>query len=135
MERLDDDRINQILDKVDVDKNGTIEYSEFLAHSLTSKQLSHRNLQLFFDQMKPAIKDEGKVEEGATAKKYLTVKLMHEYMVKCARTVKESKLKKMIKGTILEQEDGIIDFECFKTFMMSFLMDEHRGSVANNETY
>ena len=37
LEQLEEERINQILDKVDVDKNGTIEYSEFLAHSLTSK--------------------------------------------------------------------------------------------------
>ena len=34
MKQLTEDEIDVILEKLDQDKNGTIEYQEFLAHSL-----------------------------------------------------------------------------------------------------
>ena len=37
---ISEEKINEILDKVDQDNNKLIEYSEFLAHALTEKQLS-----------------------------------------------------------------------------------------------
>lgn len=102
---LEDDEINTILTKVDVDGNSTIEYSEFVAHALTNKQLSHRNLQLFFDQMKPVTKEIDEQEHHCHGhghshekeetkkpldekdeavvvppKKYLNVNLIHAYM-------------------------------------------------------
>ena len=79
-----------ILRKVDVDGSSTIEYSEFIAHALTNNQLSHRNLQLFFDQMKPITKtheltpekplDEKDQIAYVPPKKYLNVDLIHAYM-------------------------------------------------------
>lgn len=48
---ISNEKINEILSKVDQDGNGQIEYSEFLAHALTGKQLSKKNLQSFFQTM------------------------------------------------------------------------------------
>jgi hypothetical protein len=53
---LTEDHINEILKKVDQDNNGSIEYSEFLAHSMTRKQLSEKNIQSFFNIMLPEVK-------------------------------------------------------------------------------
>lgn len=44
-----EEEIDEIISKVDHNKKGLIEYSEFLAHTLTDKQLSSKNLKLFFD--------------------------------------------------------------------------------------
>lgn len=51
---LSQEMIQDIHKKVDHDNNGTIEYSEFLAHSLTEDHLSEKNVRLFFDVMLPA---------------------------------------------------------------------------------
>ena len=50
---LTEEQIELILNKLDVDNNGTIEYSEFLAHSLTHKQLTRGNIKNFFHHMLP----------------------------------------------------------------------------------
>lgn len=51
---LTEDKIIKIHQKIDKDNNGTIEYSEFLAHSLTDEHLSEKNVRLFFDVMLPS---------------------------------------------------------------------------------
>ncbi len=45
---LSDEKIDEILNKVDQDGNGRIAYSEFLTHSLTEQHLSKENLFGFF---------------------------------------------------------------------------------------
>ena len=57
MGTLSHEKIEDIHKKIDKDHNGTIEYSEFLAHSLTKEHLSEQNVRLFFDMMLPAKKD------------------------------------------------------------------------------
>lgn len=57
--------INEILEKVDQDKNGSIEYSEFLAHSMTREQLSEKHIRSFFNIMLPEVKS--KPTTGATS--------------------------------------------------------------------
>ena len=44
--------IDVIINKVDHDKNGYIEYSEFLTHSITHKQMSEKNVMMFYNIMK-----------------------------------------------------------------------------------
>jgi len=53
LDGLTDEKIRSLLDAVDQDQNGGIDYSEFLAHSLTANQLSEKNIRLFFDVMRP----------------------------------------------------------------------------------
>ena len=45
--------MQDLLEKIDFDGNGEIEYSEFLALTLTSKQLSKSNLKSFFGVLIP----------------------------------------------------------------------------------
>lgn len=45
---LDQEAIERICKKVDIDGNNEIEYSEFVAHCLTSKQLTSENIKAYF---------------------------------------------------------------------------------------
>lgn len=54
---ISEEKIDEILQKVDQDNNGLIEYSEFLAHALTSKHLNRSTLESFFKIMLPATND------------------------------------------------------------------------------
>lgn len=54
---ITEEKIDEILEKVDQDKNGLIEYSEFLAHALTEKHLNREVLGQFFKIMLPATND------------------------------------------------------------------------------
>lgn len=38
---------------VDQDESGSIEYVEFLTHSLTEEHLCEKNIRIFFDMMLP----------------------------------------------------------------------------------
>ena len=48
---IDDEQIQEILTTIDVDENGSIEFSEFLAYSLTRKQLSEDNIRILFEDI------------------------------------------------------------------------------------
>jgi len=48
---IDDEQIMQILNKIDQDLSGQIEYSEFLTHSLSKKHVSEENIQILFDDI------------------------------------------------------------------------------------
>jgi Ca2+-binding EF-hand superfamily protein len=53
LEKLTHDRLEEILQNVDQDSSGSIEFVEFLTHSLTEKHLCDKNIQVFFDVMLP----------------------------------------------------------------------------------
>ena len=48
---MSESMIDTIINKVDHDQNGKIDYSEFLTHSLTKKQLSEENIEMFYKIM------------------------------------------------------------------------------------
>lgn len=54
LDGLTADKIQEILAQVDQDQSGSIEFSEFLAHSLTAEHLSSNNIKLFFEVMLPS---------------------------------------------------------------------------------
>ena len=83
-EILSTEKIDEILNKVDQDKNGCIEYSEFLAHCLTGKHLSRDNLLGFFRIMLPLNKTKHERDEASES--------MNEYITQNtidAETVKD----------------------------------------------
>ena len=61
-DKLTSEQIDIILEKIDNDKNNEIEYIEFLAHSLSPKQLNEENLHAFFNTMLP--EKEYRIEDG-----------------------------------------------------------------------
>jgi calcium-dependent protein kinase len=60
IKNISNSEIRNIVSKVDVDRNGLIEYSEFLAHSLTRKQLTYDNVKAFFRSIIPNPEENGK---------------------------------------------------------------------------
>lgn len=48
---IDIDQINEIKNIIDADGNGQIEYSEFLAHSLTKDHVSEQNVRVLFNDI------------------------------------------------------------------------------------
>jgi len=137
LDGLTDEKIRSLLDAVDQDQNGGIDYSEFLAHSLTANQLSEKNIRLFFDVMRPVdlnkaynktLKDNfdtGGEENISSIRKRsraeradsiaidspsdcVDARAIHKYFQKCGKIIKRSKLKKLM--TSCGQQLGLKDF-------------------------
>jgi len=134
LDGLTDEKIRSLLDAVDQDQNGGIDYSEFLAHSLTANQLSEKNIRLFFDVMRPVdlnkaynktLKDnyEAGGEENINEIRKRTrtdslaimspadcvdARAIHKYFQKCGKIIKRSKLKKLM--TSCGHQLGLKDF-------------------------
>ena len=84
------------MDAVDQDNSKTIEYSEFLAHSLTRDQLSDHNIKLFFDQLRPGalflenaqsggeseVHDPQVTQEQGSSGEYIDAQMIHAYFQK-----------------------------------------------------
>jgi hypothetical protein len=106
------------LKAVDQDRSGSIEFSEFLAHSLTAEHLSEKNIRLFFDTMLPpegqlatqaslqsgggqSPKAKGENEEQGNGRKdeeepYIDAKVLHQFFKKCGKQIKRRELKKLM---------------------------------------
>lgn len=65
-EPLSPELIEKILHKIDFDQNGIIDYDEFLAHSLTKKQLTVENLSSFFEIMLPLENEEADSDNSSS---------------------------------------------------------------------
>lgn len=89
MESLTHDKIAQILKNVDQDENNSIEFVEFLTHSLTRKHLSDQNIELFFNMMLPFNYEPVKKE------KHKILKMYSESSVKLTNLMTSSHSKKV----------------------------------------
>jgi len=127
---LTESDINSIIEKVDYDGNGLIDYSEFLTHTLTKKQLSQQNVTMFFNIMQ-AKGDAGRAqEELELAGNHqdgmpLSAELISSYFLVCGRNRSLEDIKEMMEEdkTGLVEDKGISE-ENFYDFMTSFLKGE-----------
>lgn len=83
---ISEEKIDEILQKVDQDKNGLIEYSEFLAHALTEKQLNRSNLESFFKIMLPATNDNN----------VLNSQILEQYFLRSGKRIPLSKIEELM---------------------------------------
>ena len=81
-----DVNFDELLEKIDADGNGEIEYSEFLAHTLSSKQLNDKNLYSFFNSMIP----------HDQAEAYLNAQIIKDYLEKCGHKYELEEIKDKI---------------------------------------
>jgi Ca2+-binding EF-hand superfamily protein len=112
---IDDEKIDEILEKVDHDKNGLIEYSEFLAHSLSEKHLNRVNLESFFKLMLPATNDNNVINAG----------ILEQYFLRSGKRISLEKIKILMDEC--SETKGFngradVDFETFYHFMTRFLV-------------
>ena len=115
--QISDEKIEEILEKVDNDKNGLIEYSEFLAHALTEKHLNRINLESFFKIMLPATND----------KNIINAELLEHYFLRSGKRISLEKIKQLMDECGETQGfngTADVDFETFFQFMTSFLVKE-----------
>ena len=121
---LNDEKIREILTKVDQDNNKSIEYSEFLAHALTDKHLSSENINAFFKAITP-IAYEQELAEGE--EDYIKAEHLHQFFLRSNKVFKIDKIKEMMDQCETHcQLEGFnseakVTFEIFFKFMTSFL--------------
>ena len=121
---LDDEKIREILTKVDQDNNKSIEYSEFLAHALTDKHLSRENINAFFKAITP-IAYEPELAEGE--EDYMNAEHLHQFFLRSNKVFKIDKIKEMMdqceSHCQLEgfNSEAKVTFQIFFKFMTSFL--------------
>ena len=92
------DEIHELLQRVDVDNDSKIQYSEFLTHTLTDEHLSEKNIRLFFEIMGP--------KDG-----YLDDESIQAYFARCG---KFNLVQDMMKKSGLNNK---LSFDDFYNFM------------------
>lgn len=91
----DEEEAKSILDKVDYDKNGEINYSEFLSGTLTKEHLSKDNIQKLFKFLDT--EKQGLLTKQSLAKTF----------ARGGREVSEDEVAKMFLENELNPEEGI----------------------------
>lgn len=123
-EKLTSEQIDVILKKIDTDGNKEIEYIEFMAHSLSRKQLNEENLSAFFHTMLP--EKEYRMEDGVIT---LNAPTIQKYCQKSGRVYDLSQINEMMDevNSKLEKEffdsTSDIDFGTFYRFITEFIDD------------
>ena len=90
---MDDEKIKEILKKVDQDDNKKIEYSEFLAHALTENHLSEKNINAFFRAI-TAIAHDKELAEGE--EHYLNAENLQQFLLRSIKVYNIDKIKEMM---------------------------------------
>lgn len=101
-------KIQAILEKIDFDQNGVIDYSEFLTHALGWKQLSKINVACFFKAMIPRSgskefndRQQDNISSSDSSSddtrgEYLNAKIIHEYFTMCGRVMQLPDIEKLM---------------------------------------
>uniref|UniRef100_A0A7S3N5D5 EF-hand domain-containing protein n=1 Tax=Euplotes harpa TaxID=151035 RepID=A0A7S3N5D5_9SPIT len=105
---MTDDEVIQVFEDVDVDNSGFIDYTEWIAGTISKKKiLSERNLTLAFEAF----------DESGDGK--ISVDELKSILGK-GQTVNDKAWKQIMKE-VDENKDGFIDFEEFKENMSRLL--------------
>ena len=121
---LTDDKIREILTKVDQDDNKEIEYSEFLAHALTENELSKENINAFFKAITP-VKYEPELAEDE--EEWINAEHLQQFFLRSNKVFKLEKIQEMMNECETHcQLEGFnseakVTFDYFFKFMTSFL--------------
>ena len=121
---LTDDKIREILTKVDQDDNKEIEYSEFLAHALTENELSKENINAFFKAITP-VKYEPELAEDE--EEWINAEHLQQFFLRSNKVFKPEKIQEMMNECETHcQLEGFnseakVTFDYFFKFMTSFL--------------
>lgn len=121
---LDDEKISEILTKIDQDNNGSCDYSEFLAHALTEDHLSEENINAFFKAITP-IAYEQELAEGE--EDYMNAEHLQQFFLRSNKVFKIEKIKEMMDQCETHcqlqgfNSEAKVTFDIFFKFMTSFL--------------
>lgn len=114
---MSEKQIDLILEKVDSDKNNRIEYSEFLAHTLTQNHLTKNNVRSFFKAMLPIQpKDVAGNDQGHEVISAIDIQY---YMQKCGKQYELTEIEELIAEILLDTNE--LSFDTFFKFMTSFI--------------
>ncbi len=107
-ENLRDEQIEQIVQQVDYDRNGEINYSEFLSGTLTTEHLSKHNLHLLFNYLDT-------LNQG-----YISKESLVKTFQRSSKDYSEKEIEQMLWELEINPEERI-DFNRFEILMMNIL--------------
>lgn len=98
---------------------------------MTDKELSPKNIHLFFEQMKP-FEMKNVLSIGDGDQKFVNSNLIHSYMKKCARRLSHQELEVLMEeADLIPDAEGNISYKVFSRFMTGFLYDPIRSGSRN----
>jgi len=120
LDKLTKEEITEVIKNIDQDRNGSIDWSEFLAYSLSEEQLSEANCRTFFNAMIPS-------SDENTTDGTIDAWLIQRFFMKCGKHIRIDRLNELIndcgqKLNIPEMNaEAKIEFTTFYKFMTSVL--------------